>query len=901
MASKKKGFITLASLVLLFSFLTLKHVGPVWGAGTSAPKAPGGDTPQVELQVEVGWEGKGVTWRTTPAVIKLKNNGTSDLSGVVEVVNYNKFIPPPPGMPSGQASSLPPLFYPAAAFGERLSLPAGSEKQVILWFPLQSPERMLFRFRSGDKVLGSTLASLNLPAPVGPQPQAIGVLGAVPPALEKVKFIMPDGVPRAPVILPLSPRLLPETGDELDACSTILVSGFDGNTLTARQKEALAGWLRQGGHLIIGGGAGARQSLAVLPENTSPITVTGSHTQTDWQAAAQWLEVTPEGSQETLAVTLKGEKAVPVGPSKAPLGLEARIGNGLLTVLTFDPAADPWRSGALGQALWKKLLASEDFDPYSAKFIDPPPYSRLDNILHQTTNLPAGAFPGWQTITVFLLVFTALAGPVTFFVLRRLRRPEYTWLAVPVLGVIFAGAAYGYMLKSGGNVIINSVQVAEIGPGGRVEGFTAVGFFAPTSPVFEAALPDPRGTVRVLSYGRPPDFRQNIENKEPPYSLIHGSDLQVRFAPDSQWNMRSLSFCQEFPPAIAGLKADLKVEGTTLTGKIKNETGLKLDHVTLMLGDSYQVIPELAPGQEAPVKLDIPAPAATSYPQGTPHPPYPPSWRIFLQSGSSLAGPTRGQGKAGVMTTKRTVSSQAAAAQTSFTAGQPLPPNYPPPRKLTPDEQRRANLLENWLNFNRRFFGPYEAQSQPLTLVAWSSDPLDRTPTQGLKGRKHYLSMIVQKPALSLPPGSFQLPPGLVFPEIVENRVRSMRGYNNLIGVLEGYLIYAFRPELPAGSKIEKITVTFPYFPAQSPPAGRPGAMGQPSPTAAAVGEGVLEIYNAAARRWESLSGSTSFKLKGEYADDRGEVRLRVNGARPESGRAYYFLPPAVAYEGVVK
>jgi len=47
----------------------------------------------------------------------------------------------------------------------------------VLWFPLTSPDKLTFRFRSGEATLGSTETGLTTPLPSGPVMQAIGVLG----------------------------------------------------------------------------------------------------------------------------------------------------------------------------------------------------------------------------------------------------------------------------------------------------------------------------------------------------------------------------------------------------------------------------------------------------------------------------------------------------------------------------------------------------------------------------------------------------------------------------------------------------------------------------------------------------------------------------------------------------
>jgi hypothetical protein len=120
-------------------------------------------------------------------------------------------------------------------------------------------------------------------------------------------------------------------------------------------------------------------------------------------------------------------------------------------------------------------------------------------------------------VGLFLGIFVLLAGPLTYWIFKKRQRPEYTWVAVPALALLFSGIAYFYMLQTGRNVIVNVVQavgeMAGEGAAGEKPLLTAVGFFAPTRPVFTAALADPGRPVRVqFAGGLPPELRNPMRN-----------------------------------------------------------------------------------------------------------------------------------------------------------------------------------------------------------------------------------------------------------------------------------------------------------------------------------------------------------------------------------------------------
>ncbi|MBC7325125.1 MAG: hypothetical protein H5T99_07410, partial [Moorella sp. (in: Bacteria)] len=358
-------------------------------------------------------------------MVTLKNDSGRDISGVVEVINHYKHQPPPPpGSPPGAQPSGPPIFIPASSFGEKVSLPAGAEKRVVLWLPWHGPgDKMIFRFLEGQKVLESV--EVDVPGTAGmiygPLAGAVGVLGQVPPALEKVRLTMPDGVPRAPQVIPLTAELFPRHGEDLNAFATILVTGSRAGTLTEEQRRALAGWVELGGHLILAGGLEVKDTLAALPAGTTTIRSEGITDRGNWQPAAAWLKQPSSEVTGAPAARLAG-KGTWWGPAESPLGLQEDYGCGKITVLTFDPNQTPFNQSTFGQALWEKLLLQRNQEEY--KFNPAFPMDRLGSMSHLPNNLPRTAFPCWWAVGIYLLSFMVAAGPLTYLLLRRLQRPE---------------------------------------------------------------------------------------------------------------------------------------------------------------------------------------------------------------------------------------------------------------------------------------------------------------------------------------------------------------------------------------------------------------------------------------------------------------------------------------------
>jgi hypothetical protein len=374
-------------------------------------------------------------------------------------------------------------------------------------------------------------------------------------------------------------------------------------------------------------------------------------------------------------------------------------------------------------------------------------------------------------------------------------------------------------------------------------------------------LEDPDSPVQVQAMGGRPAETMD-EGDQPPYSIIRGSDLKVRFSDTSQWDMRVLSFRdEEASNSAGGLRAFVEISGDGIRGSVENATGLDLDHVTILYGYEYRVLGDLARGKSAAAALKVSVPQYSQ--QGKPYMEYPSSWQVFMYPGGPPAQP-----------------------------GQGVPEPPAPQRRLGVDEQRRVNLMDSWMG-DIMHRGPVRS-GWPLTVLAWSSSPASDPGIKDIYRPPYYLTMFVIRPEIRLSSGPFTIPAGLIVPEIRTSNFRGTFGHNNLTGMDGGSAVYSFKPNLTEGTRVDEITLHFDYFPTQ----GNVKGVGPPAPTPGAVPEGVLEIYDPAQGAWQQLSGSGTFTLPGRYASAGGEVRVRVTGGDPNKGTAFYFLPPTVAYGG---
>jgi hypothetical protein len=195
-----------------------------------------------------------------------------------------------------------------------------------------------------------------------------------------VGFVAPQGVTARPparlsdstplAAVDLAPADLPELALGLSGFNAIVLEDVPTAELSEAQRAALREWVLRGGQLIVSGGAGIERTLAGLPEELAPVSVTA---------------VEPLAAESLLGPSAAGAAPLPYAgiaprpagggsqagakPRRSPYALtlsslagapqpaiEQSLGRGVVTVLAIPlahPAIEGWEGAG---RLWEELL-----------------------------------------------------------------------------------------------------------------------------------------------------------------------------------------------------------------------------------------------------------------------------------------------------------------------------------------------------------------------------------------------------------------------------------------------------------------------------------------------------------------------------------------------------------------
>ncbi len=354
----------------------------------------------------------------------------------------------------------------------------------------------VLRFAEGDKVYAEqplTLKYQQDPAFI------IGVVGGDSTALSTLAGATfgysngPQNTQQGLQSTIIHPTLdeLPANALALATLDVLVIADGDTAKLSAGQVAAVRGWLAAGGDLVIGGGRNARANAAAFSD-LLPLEVGEPRSIDGLAPLGTYITATTAPPADQVVVSsgpLKlGSTLVAISPdqpqSSQPLIAQRDYGRGQLTYFAFDPTLSTLRGWDDYPRLWQLLLANHRSGPDSAAI------AHSDQGGNFSFSSPQLDLPNPLLLTLLLLVYVVVIGPLNFIILGRMRRRELSWLTIPACVVAFGLLFFllGYQTK-GGSILINRASVTY----GQVDGNEArvssiVSIFSPGRASYDLRL-----------------------------------------------------------------------------------------------------------------------------------------------------------------------------------------------------------------------------------------------------------------------------------------------------------------------------------------------------------------------------------------------------------------------------
>ncbi|MCS7065803.1 MAG: DUF4350 domain-containing protein, partial [Fimbriimonadales bacterium] len=242
------------------------------------------------------------------------------------------------------------------------------------------------------------------------------------------------------------PELFPPSTIACSGVSVILL-GAGAERLSGEQWRALLDWVKLGGTLIVPGGPGALylQHPALRP--LLPVQVQGLGEVASLRAVGIFAgQDSPTGRATiTLSQPAPGGEVL-LQQNGIPLIARRPYGLGAILFLAFSPWDQPMRSYNGNPAFWQRLMRLlPDLPPsyylnalfqmqtgFEDRYYWSPGSSSVTRSTHFNVRMPSAGL-----IIGLLLAYFVLVVPVNYYLLRRFRALDWSWLTVPLIAVLF--------------------------------------------------------------------------------------------------------------------------------------------------------------------------------------------------------------------------------------------------------------------------------------------------------------------------------------------------------------------------------------------------------------------------------------------------------------------------------
>ncbi|MCD1261545.1 hypothetical protein B5M42_022335 [Paenibacillus athensensis] len=496
---------------------------------------------------------------------------------------------------------------PDFSYKQHVELPQGGVKTVAMLLPgivyTKESNHIAFYEHSvedGSEVAatGDTALEVSMTAPTALQ---VGVLAAGADTLNFLALLNADN--RQVDVLHVQAADMPDNALALHNLDVLAINDFASDTLTPAQLQAIARWVEQGGELLLAGGAGFPKTAGPFA-GLSPVTYTGTAAVTALTALAE-----AGGKPLNLSVPFTVSLAKPVAGALIDVQQDGQLlaahrayGSGTVGYVAYDLALDPLASWPGNAGLWERLLADRLPNGANNVIINRmgpyPSFWQLDNALDYFPQLKP---PKLGVLSLVLLAYAIIVGPLLYLVLRKWDRREWAWVVIPALAVLTSIGIFQFGISSRGSMLAQQLNTVELNGTGQAVQRTALALFVPKGGSPELGLPGVEAAQPLSSAATAAAQRLGSSNGWTMSTSGTGASIQLHRVPYSSISKTVTG--ERTLPAAGTLDFTLKSSAPDkLSGVVTNHTQQQLLSVGLLINNKWLQIGDLAPGASANVE-----------------------------------------------------------------------------------------------------------------------------------------------------------------------------------------------------------------------------------------------------------------------------------------------------------
>lgn len=375
----------------------------------------------------------------------------------------------------------------------------------------------------------------------------------------------------------LDEKIIGENSLNIDGLDIILINNYNMSNLKDEQYNALNSWINKGGTLIIGSGANEGKTVKNIDNNFLDIKSNGSKEKNiklindDLKLIVSNLEI-KDGKLKS-------------GSNDTPLAYSVTRGKGEIIVTTFDLGLEPLISSKDSGEFFKNIIsdASNTFFQNSMNGGYNQQYYRTSEL---TRNIPINKIVSVKSLIVVLSLYALIVGIIAYLVLKKLNKRDLTWIAIPVISIVFAFIIY-FMGSSTrvNDIVLNQNNIVSVDKSGKasIKGYLGIGSKYKADVIIEKPenLNMSYLTADNYYYGNPDeDTVSNVLRVKTTYS---GNNSYFTFSNSDALDMKTFQVVGK-EEIISKIESSFNLSEGNLNGKVKNTLGYDIKKLIVVAG-----------------------------------------------------------------------------------------------------------------------------------------------------------------------------------------------------------------------------------------------------------------------------------------------------------------------------
>ncbi|MFA5522846.1 MAG: hypothetical protein WDA24_00665 [Tissierellales bacterium] len=571
-----KATLLLAAIILIFS---------LGFSGETYAEAP------FEVKTNIGFNGFYKYEYVTPINIEVKNN-ERDVNGKIQILFENG------------TSNLNKKVY--TAYTKELDIAKGATKTISMELKL---DRRIgeYKIRILDKNDRVIWEDKSVAMPNAKASNVIGV-GVLSDEFESLWYLPlmtfsnsdEKSGNRASAMSDLEGHF-PTDARFLNMLDVIIINNYNTEKLTIEEKDALIKWLNNGGTLLIGTGPSYNKTLKGL-EDINYINVSGTTTMTELNNMkdSSGNPFVPN-SPLTIVNATSSKGSVILEEGSQPIIFSKDSGNGKIIISAFDLGLSPFVDWSGKDKFVQGLLAGNISGTPGDMLNKSNQSYRFFNI---NQYIPSSKAPSAKVIIAILMIFTLIVGPINYLILRKIDKREMGWVTIPALAVTFSLVMLiwgsGTSFK---NPLMNNVSIISFH--NNMKGYDVN--------TFAGVISFKNGDVNITSSENTDIFPNdsynnnqymNFENNDITLEYILQKNKTISFKGKGVWDVQQIELTGT-KNLENGFTQDLILKGNTISGEIKNNSGIDLNDAILFYGLDLHKLGDIKNGESKSINNSL--------------------------------------------------------------------------------------------------------------------------------------------------------------------------------------------------------------------------------------------------------------------------------------------------------